>query len=109
MDVWNVFANDLGLPGIRAMPEERKHLIEKISKQPNFELNEIFSQIKNSDFLLGRSKNSNWPGCSFDWILSKNKKTGVYNWLEIVEGKYKNKNDHAMSDMAEFLERHKNE
>lgn len=77
------------LPEVRFLSESRKKALkskwhtEEITQHIEW-WREYFEFIKESDFLMGRKKGSDWQ-CDFDWILKLN------NFIKIREGKYVNR------------------
>ncbi len=79
---WNNFAKEMKLPEIKAITDERKKKILTRNDESNFDFEMILTEIKRSDFLLGRVNDFK---VSFDWIFKSPK-----NYLKIIEGNYKN-------------------
>jgi hypothetical protein len=77
------------LPEVRFLSEPRKKALKSrwLTHEKTQSLDwwrVYFEDIKQSDFLMGRRKNSNWQ-CDFDWILKQT------NFVKIREGNYVNR------------------
>lgn len=81
LDSWNSFAESLGLTKIIKLTEKRITGIKQRLKEKEFDLDEIFENIKKSKFLLGEN-DRNWK-VDFDFIFLKKD-----NYIKILEGKY---------------------
>ena len=79
---WNVFASENGLSKILTLSDARKKKLLTRIKEPRFEFDKILSEIKRSDFLLGKVKD--WK-VDFDFVIESET-----NYLKILEGRYRN-------------------
>lgn len=82
MDVWNCFAKKNNLQKVMKLTEKRKKAIIRRKNNTDFDLQKIFEEIENSDFLLGLK--TDWA-VNFDFIFCSEN-----NYLKILEGQYKN-------------------
>ena len=86
---WNSFAVDNRLPKVLRLSEKRKKHVKARAEDGMLEsLDEIFSGIAKSSFLVGGNERG-WSVC-FDWLFSSSD-----NWLKIIEGKYQDKGEGA--------------
>lgn len=83
VDKWNIFAVTHKLQICQKLHEDRKYSLYQRYKEPEFDLDKILIEIKQSDFLLGKNKKSAFR-VSFDWIIEDDK-----NYTKILEGKYR--------------------
>lgn len=83
IDTWNVFAIRLHIPTVRLLTDLRRKAIKNRMKENAFNLQDIFDEIKRSDFLLG--KKTQWV-VTFDFVFCS-----ANNYLKILEGNYRNK------------------
>lgn len=91
MEIWNLFAEKNHLQKVLKLTEPRKTAIINRKRDKHFDLNKIFKEIENSNFLLGLEEN--WA-VSFDFIFGS-----TTNYLKIIEGQYRNgKNDKRSAD-----------
>jgi len=85
MTSWNELASHCNLSNLLKMTPARKKGIdarENDGMLENIEL--IFSNIRKSDFLQGKTDRGTWK-VYFDWIFCK-----PNNWAKIAEGNYGN-------------------
>ena len=89
VDLWNTL-NEVGIAKIRKIPKDspRVPLLRKRLKEygnDSFEL--VIQEIKNSDFLQGKSQSKGRDpfNIDFDWVIKPK------NYPKILEGKYRNK------------------
>lgn len=82
LDKWNSFAKEHGLSAVIKLSEKRRSAILNRLLEPEFDLDKIFAEIKQSDFLRG--SNGNWK-VDFDFVFCS-----ANNYLKILEGKYRN-------------------
>lgn len=95
MDHWNSIAKEMNLSQIISITKKRLNNVRVRIKEPEFNLNEIVSQIKKSDFLKGINK-TGWK-VDFDFITSSKD-----NYLKILEGKYNGTNhEHSNNRFTE--------
>lgn len=83
-----IFNETLGdiLPKVREITKERINKITELKKKFNREaVARVLANVKDSDFLCGRTKGSLWK-CSFDWIIQEK------YFVKILEGTYNNNN-----------------
>jgi hypothetical protein len=84
IEEWNTFAKRKGLSEIKVITDKRKTAIKNRLDENGFILQDIFTKIEQSDFLLGLRKGSDWK-VSFDFVFcSRN------NYVKILEGNYDN-------------------
>lgn len=87
-EIRKLYAKHLpSLPQVRIFDEARKRAIKsRWNADPRFQKIEFwekfFIHISESKFLMGKSDNNPWHGCSFDWIFKP------ANFKKIVEGNY---------------------
>lgn len=82
-DEWNLIADKLGKPKIRALTPERRQAVKARIK--GYSLDDWFAvmgAIERSPFLRG---DTGWHGCTFDWVMKKG------NFQKILEGNYDDK------------------
>lgn len=82
-DEWNLIADKLGKPKIRALTPERRQAVKARIK--GYSLEDWFAvmgAIERSPFLRG---DTGWHGCTFDWVMKKG------NFQKILEGNYDDK------------------
>ncbi len=86
------------LPQIKVLTDSRKKQIKSIysfMKNDIDKIKKLFSAVEDSDFLTGRSQNSNgWKGATFDWIIKKS------NLVKILEGNYLNKTHETINNKS---------
>ena len=83
MNKWNSICGH-SLPQIKKLTESRKRAIRKIYVDYNIEeIEKIFLQVSNSDFLTGASEGREWKA-NFDWVMKEP------NLVKISEGVYNN-------------------
>jgi hypothetical protein len=79
---WNTFAEKKDLPKMIKLTDKRKkHILQRI-KEKEFNLDKIFLQIEDSDFLLGLKTDFK---ADLDFITKNGE-----NYVKILEGKYHN-------------------
>lgn len=92
VDLWNIFAEETGKPGIKALNKKRKgHLLARLKDhypgkkgQPKvfcFDFAQVLKKAKESEFLMTEN---NWFG--FDWLIKNDT-----NYMKVLEGNYANK------------------
>lgn len=83
---WNLMAREKGLTKVISIPKTRENKLRSRFQEEPFRQNieKIFAEIKDSDFLLGQN-DRNWK-IDFDWLIENDR-----NYLKVLEGKYKNK------------------
>lgn len=81
---WNEFADDVGLARIRTVNEERRTAIRLRHGKIWPHIDEIYDEIRKSDFLRG--KRGDWGGADFNFVWCRRTK-----WEQILEGKYRNR------------------
>lgn len=82
LERWNVFAKEYGLSTVIKLSEKRRTAIINRMLEQEFDLDKIFDEIKQSNFLRG--SNGNWK-VDFDFVFCS-----ANNYLKILEGKYRN-------------------
>ena len=101
---WNEFAQKhQNIPNVSKLSDKRIRAIRNRLKEEDFDIEEIFKKIEQSDFLLGLK--TDWK-VDFDFVFCS-----ANNYLKILEGKYSNgqrgKISHA--GIKEWLEEKENE
>lgn len=79
---WNIFAAENELSKILSITDSRKKKINLRLKEPDFNIEKIFEEIKISEFCRGYNDRG-WK-VSFDFIIES-----TNNYLKILEGKYR--------------------
>jgi hypothetical protein len=80
-NTWNEFATELDLPTVKTLTDKRRAGIRNRLRSADFNMAEVLSKIRESQFLLG-DNNRGWK-VSFDFIFCTQDK-----YIEILEGKY---------------------
>lgn len=96
VDHWNSFAKEIGLSTIVTLsPKRKKSVINRLT-EPEFKLDKIFDEIRQSEFLKGKNERG-WKA-DFDFVFCS-----ANNYLKIIEGKYRtngtNRNQHRKGDL----------
>lgn len=78
---WNQFASQSGLSSVIKLSKKRESGIRSRLSEQEFDLQKIFNEIKQSDFLRG---STGWR-VDFDFVFCS-----TNNYLKILEGKYQN-------------------
>ena len=101
-DIWNNFARECGLPKVIKLGKNRVEAIKKRSKEPEFDLNEIFENIRIAPFLLGKTKERFLA--NFDFVFFRKSEEGTFYYIKILEGNYKEnfKSDEISKIVQEF-------
>jgi len=81
--IWNDFAEKNKLSKVAKLTDKRTKKLSKRLEDESFNLDNIFTRILESDFLLG--KTSSWK-VDFDFIIENET-----NFIKILEGKYTGK------------------
>ena len=90
MERWNVFAKEVGLSPVLRLNDKRTRGVKKRLADPMFDLEKIFTLIRESDHLCGRIRRPEgdphvgWK-VHFDFVFCTDK------YIEILEGKYSSK------------------
>lgn len=82
IEMWNNFAREVGLQEVVVLTDKRKTGVRKRFKEQAFNLQKIFEEIRQSDFLRG--KNSRGWKVDFDFVFCSPNK-----YLRIIEGTYR--------------------
>ena len=83
MDSWNAFAEEVGLPTIRAMTRKRRAAVRAKHDEVWPQIDAIYRQIRGSPFLLGTGGRDSWRGATFDFVWLRED-----NYTRILEGAY---------------------
>lgn len=82
--IWNLSADNLGLPKIIKLSSKRRASVLRRLKEEEFDISTILAKIKESKFLQGNNDRK-WKA-DFDWIF-----LSTDNYLKVIEGKYADK------------------
>ena len=91
------------LPRIQKLQDKRKKAIKKLLAEYSIEeVKKVFEMAEESLFLKGKIKfndgqHQNW-NATFDWLINLN------NFIKVLEGNYKNRNDRGVSDNGQVIE-----
>ena len=83
LSVWNSFAKPYNLTQVIKLTDKRKSALRQRKLEPEFNLEKIMMEIKESDFLKGKNKEG-WK-VDFDFVFCSK-----HNYIKILEGKYRN-------------------
>lgn len=96
VDHWNSFAKETGLSTIVTLSPKRKKAVVNRLTEPEFKLDKIFNEIRQSEFLKGKNERG-WKA-DFDFVFCS-----ANNYLKIIEGKYRtngtNRNQSRKGDL----------
>lgn len=87
VDRWNAFAQEQSISLVEKVTVKRKRAISARKSDGMLDrLDDVFREIKNSEFLLGVTGRESWHGADFDFVFCS-----PHNWVKILEGKYRDK------------------
>lgn len=97
VDLWNTL-NDCGIPKIRSIPKDSPRvpmLRKRLKEYGDDSFKQIIDEIKNSDFLQGKTQSRGREpfNIDFDWVIKPK------NYPKILEGKYRNKDTFSAPDV----------
>lgn len=84
-DLWNISVKSYGVSQVESISDGRLKKFKTRIREPAFEFVKILSEIKQSDYLQG--KTNGWR-VDWDWIFENDT-----NYLKIIEGKYRNQSN----------------
>lgn len=84
-DLWNISVKAYGVSQVESISDGRLKKFKTRIREPSFDFVKILSEIKQSDYLQG--KTNGWR-VDWDWIFENDT-----NYLKIIEGKYRNQSN----------------
>jgi hypothetical protein len=93
VDLWNSFEI---LPKVQKLSESRKKHLRARLQETSFDFKKAIPMILESDFLLGKA--TDWK-ITFDWFIENDS-----NYIKVLEGNYKNKNQKTGDGSLQKLE-----
>lgn len=91
LEKWNELASELELPAIKTMSDNRKAKLKTRLKEPEFNFDEILSEIRKQKFLHGKNPRG-WV-VDFDFVIRSEE-----TYLKILENKYKESKNQTSKD-----------